>query len=157
MAFTINANTTDRKGALSAFFHAVPRSPCNSITPNDHIASSVPTLNTNSTATASAPKSDSLSGIGTKPKLNTPIVMAYVRALGPVSPVAYRRIIQPIAMPIAIEKKPTTGGSHTFSGWRIASLPLILLKARQGSSTFIATFIRLSSASRVSQLIRRKW
>ena len=80
-----------------------------------------------------------------------------MRAFGPVSPVAYRRTIQPIAIPIAMQKNPITGGSHTFSGWRIASLPLILLKARQGSSTFIATFIRLSSASRVSQLIRRNW
>ena len=76
VAFTINANTTDKNGALSAFFHAVPRSPCNSITPSDHIASSVPTLNTNNTATAFSPNSDSLNGMGTKPKLNTPIVMA---------------------------------------------------------------------------------
>ena len=155
VAFTTSAATTVTTGTLIAFRNPVRRSPCSSITPSDHIASSVPTLNTKSTPTALSPKSDPTSGIGTNPKLNTPMLMANVRPLASVEPVANFLTSQPTAMPTPIDKKPITGGSQTFSGLSSSGLLLMLLKARHGSSTLTETLSRLSSAALVSQSIRR--
>ena len=60
-------------------------------------------------------------------------------------------------MPSPIKKKPTTGGSQTFSGLSSSGLLLMLLKARHGNSTLTDTLSRLSSAVLVSQSIRRNW